>query len=77
MDQVVESLCRAFPDLPDSRVRECVDRVHADLDGARVRAYLPILVAREARAELSAVVDRAGPDVLDPADPVGVSLASR
>jgi len=54
MDQVVASLRAAFPSVSESHVRECVARIHATLDGARVRAYVPILVAREARDELAA-----------------------
>lgn len=51
---VVQSLVDAFPDLPGSQVRACVQSVHATFDDAKVRTYIPILVAREARAFLVA-----------------------
>ena len=56
MDHVVASLRATFPTVPESHVREVVARIHATLDGARVRADVPIHVAREARAAPSPAV---------------------
>lgn len=50
---VVESLVRAFPHLPESHVRTCVLEIHGHFADAKVRTYLPILVARRARVMLS------------------------
>ncbi len=51
--QVVESLVITFPAVPEPRIRECVERVLSTFIDAKVRSFLPILVAREARAELA------------------------
>lgn len=51
--QVVESLVIAFPGVPESRIRECVNRVHNTFINAKLRSFIPILVAREARAEVA------------------------
>lgn len=52
--RVVEMLAAAFPSVPLSQVRGRVERILATFDEAKVRSYIPILLAREARAELSA-----------------------
>lgn len=57
---VVDTLVTAFPTVPETEVRECVERVLATYDGARVRTYVPILVARDARAELAAAARPSG-----------------
>jgi hypothetical protein len=54
--RVIEALGAAFPAVPARVVRECVERLREKYADARVRTYLPILVAREARAMLSSFV---------------------
>ena len=54
--RVVEALGAAFPAVPARVVGECVERIREKYADARVRTYLPILVAREARAMLSGFV---------------------
>jgi hypothetical protein len=54
--RVVEGLGAAFPGVPSRVVREYVERIREKYANARVRTYLPILVAREARGMLSGVV---------------------
>lgn len=44
-------LVDAFPDLPEREVREAVAIAVADLDGARLRHFVPLLVERAAKAE--------------------------
>jgi hypothetical protein len=53
---VVEALAAAFPAVPMHVVGDCVERIREKYADARVRSYLPILVAREARATLSRFV---------------------
>jgi hypothetical protein len=53
---VVEALAAAFPSVPGHVVSACVDRIREKYADARVRSYLPILVAREARVTLSGFV---------------------
>jgi hypothetical protein len=53
LNRVVQSLATAFPHLPESHVRDCVLRIHERFADARIRTYLPILVARRAQAVLS------------------------
>jgi hypothetical protein len=53
---VVEALAAAFPGVPMHVVGGCVERIREKYADARVRSYLPILVAREARATLSGFV---------------------
>jgi len=52
--RTVEVLVEAFPVLGERHVSERVAEVLARFEGARVRVYVPVLVAREARAVLAA-----------------------
>ena len=54
IDRVVESLVAAFPTVPEPVVRDCVHGFHTQFATARIRTYVPILVARRARSALSA-----------------------
>ncbi len=54
MARVVEALASAFPESPVASIRASVDRVLRTFGDAKVRTYLPILVAREVREELAA-----------------------
>jgi hypothetical protein len=54
--RVVDALAAAFPTVPLRVVGECVERLREKYADARVRTYLPILVARQARATLSCFV---------------------
>jgi len=57
--QAVEHVCaqlgERFPEVPAVIVRRIVHEVHSRFDGP-VRAYVPILVEREAKARLAVVV---------------------
>lgn len=50
--RVVESLVVAFPSVPEPYIRDCVQRIRAGFASAPIRTYIPILVARQARAAL-------------------------
>jgi hypothetical protein len=50
---VVESLVAAFPAVPEPCIRDCVQRICAGFADAPIRTYIPILVARQARAALT------------------------
>jgi hypothetical protein len=58
--RVVELLLAAFPAVPEPAVRECVARLLERFADAPVRQYIPILVARRARAALAALPAPAG-----------------
>jgi hypothetical protein len=51
--RVVESLVTMFPAVPEPGIRVCVDHIRAGFANAPIRTYIPILVARQARAALS------------------------
>ena len=50
---VVETLVAAFPAVPEACIRDCVQHICAGFADAPIRTYIPILVARQARAALS------------------------
>jgi hypothetical protein len=50
---VVESLMTAFPGVPEQHIRVCVEGITAGFASARIRTYVPIFVARRARAALT------------------------
>jgi hypothetical protein len=50
---LVESLVTAFPGVPEPQVRACVEDISAGFAGARIRTYVPIFIARRARAALT------------------------
>ncbi len=50
--RVVELLLTSFPDVPETDVRQCVEEVREQFADAPIRLYIPILVARRARAAL-------------------------
>jgi hypothetical protein len=50
--RVVESLVAAFPAVPESSIRDCVQHICVEFANAPIRTYIPILVARRARAAL-------------------------
>jgi hypothetical protein len=52
--RVVESLVTMFPRVPEADIRERVEHLRAGFAHARIRTYIPILVARQARAALIA-----------------------
>jgi hypothetical protein len=49
---VVEALVAMFPAVPEPHIRDCVAHIRAGFATAPIRAYIPILVARQARAAL-------------------------
>jgi hypothetical protein len=50
---LVESLVTAFPGVPEPHVRACVENISAGFASARIRTYVPIFIARRARAALT------------------------
>jgi hypothetical protein len=50
--RVVESLVAMFPAVPEPHIRDCVTHIRAGFATAPIRTYIPILVARRARAAL-------------------------
>jgi hypothetical protein len=50
---LVESLVTAFPGVPEPHVRACVEDITAGFANARIRTYVPIFIARRARAALT------------------------
>jgi hypothetical protein len=50
---LVESLVTAFPGVPEPQVRACVEDISAGFASARIRTYVPIFIARRARAALT------------------------
>jgi hypothetical protein len=50
---VVNSLIATFPEVPEPHIRDCVAYLRARFANARIRTYVPILVARQARAALA------------------------
>jgi hypothetical protein len=50
--RVVESLVARFPAVPEPDIRDCVLHIRAGFANAPIRTYVPILVARQARAAL-------------------------
>jgi hypothetical protein len=50
--RLTESLVAAFASVPESQVRDCVLRIHAKFDQARIRTYVPVLVESQARSAL-------------------------
>ena len=55
LEQVRSRLVERFPQVPAETVHLTVQDVHSRFDG-RVRDYVPILVEREAKARLTALV---------------------
>jgi hypothetical protein len=51
--QVVDRLKESFPAVAPDTVTLAVHHSHARYDGRRVRDFVPLLVERDARAELS------------------------
>jgi hypothetical protein len=60
--RLVASLLAAFPEIPEVHIRDCVARLHMRFANARIRTYIPILVARQA----GAVLARYSPTRADP-----------
>ena len=56
IDQVVERLATAFSDLPVEDVDAAVRMTHDRFRGSTVREFVPLLVERRSRAELSSKV---------------------
>ena len=53
LEAIVERLQRRFPNAPEERVREAVVDASRRLTDARVTQYLPVLIERMARDELT------------------------
>jgi len=53
IDQLVERLTNRYPSISESTVVSVVHDVYARFDGRPLRDYVPLLVERSARSELS------------------------
>jgi hypothetical protein len=53
IDQLVERLTNRYPSISESTVASVVHDVYARFDGRPLRDYIPLLVERSARSELS------------------------
>ena len=53
IDQVVQRLTTRFADLPPEQVADTVQNAHARFEECPIREFVPLLVERRARAELS------------------------
>lgn len=54
--EVVERLHRKFPGVAHDRIKDAVSQAHHELDTARVRDFVPVLVEKRARDLLRAAV---------------------
>jgi hypothetical protein len=52
IDQVVTRLSATYPSVPQTRVLEVVQTVHARFDGRPLREFVPLFVERSAKREL-------------------------
>jgi hypothetical protein len=64
LERIVASLIERFPGTSRCAIERAVDRRYLEFYGAPIRDYIPIMVEREARADLRAR-DPETPDVLD------------
>jgi hypothetical protein len=53
IDQVVERLAARYTDVAPERVADVVHNAHARFEQSPIREFVPLLVERRARAELS------------------------
>ncbi|MCX2931986.1 hypothetical protein ORI20_17025 [Mycobacterium sp. CVI_P3] len=53
IQQVVDRLAAAYPDVPHDEVAQTVAVAHDRFQHCRIREFVPLLVERRARAELS------------------------
>ena len=53
IEQVVDRLAAAYSDVPRDDVAQTVTKVHNRFEDSRIREFVPLLVERRARAELS------------------------
>ncbi|MGE0171090.1 three-helix bundle dimerization domain-containing protein [Nocardioides sp.] len=53
IDQVVQRLTTRYADLPPEHVAGAVQSAHARFEQCPIREFVPLLVERRARAELS------------------------
>lgn len=53
MAQVEERLTSKYADLPPDRVSMAIQQAHARFEQSKIRDFVPLLVERRARAELT------------------------
>jgi hypothetical protein len=56
LDRIVASMMERFPRTSRSAIQRIVDRRYLEFSGAPIRDYIPIMVEREAREDLRAVI---------------------
>jgi hypothetical protein len=52
IQQVITRLTATYPDVPQARIADVVETVHARFDGRPLREFVPLFVERAAKAEL-------------------------
>lgn len=53
LDQIAERMAAQFPDTPADRIVDAIQDRYAEFDGSRIRDFVPVLVERSVRADLS------------------------
>lgn len=53
IEQVIDRLAAAYSEVPRDDVAQTVTNVHHRFEDSRIREFVPLLVERRARAELS------------------------
>ena len=53
MDSLAERLGLQFPELPSEEITRAIRGQYAEFDNSRVRDFIPVLVERAVRADLS------------------------
>lgn len=53
LDQIAERLAARFPELPADTITHAVQGRYAEFEGSRIRDFVPVLVERSVRADLS------------------------
>jgi hypothetical protein len=53
LDKIAERLCTQFPELPAERIVFTIQGRYSEFEGSRIRDFVPVLVERAVRADLS------------------------
>jgi hypothetical protein len=58
--RLVDRLARRFPDLPSEEIERAVRTTYAEFASSRIRAFVPTLVERSVRAQLTSRASQDG-----------------
>ena len=53
LDKIAERLATQFPELPAERIVSTIQGRYAELEDSRIRDFVPVLVERAAKSDLS------------------------